>query len=160
MKRSLAETILGAVVILVAGIFLAYSYKAADVGTGEGYVITADFSSVGGLKSGDNVQVSGVKIGNIAKVELVPETYLARVYLNIREEFSFPKDTSAAISSESLLGGLYLSLDPGAEEDMIPPGGKIQFTQAPQNLEQMLGQFIFSIKDEKEKSEESKTKAE
>lgn len=151
MKRSVAETVLGGVVIAVAGVFLAYSYKAADVASVDGYEVTADFSTVGGLKSGDNVQISGVKVGNVSRVELLPDTYLARVYMNIREGYKLPSDTAAAISSESLLGGLYLSLEPGAEEDLIPAGGRVQFTQAPQNLEQLLGQFIFSMQDEKSK---------
>jgi phospholipid/cholesterol/gamma-HCH transport system substrate-binding protein len=59
------------------------------------------------------------------------------------------------ISSESLLGGRYLSLEPGAEEDMIAPGGRIQYTQAPQNLEQLLGQFIFSMQGEKKDEKSS-----
>jgi phospholipid/cholesterol/gamma-HCH transport system substrate-binding protein len=160
MKRSLPETVLGAVVVLVAGAFLTYSYRVADVGAGsgaEGYTLTADFSSVGGLKPGDNIQVSGVKVGRVAAVELVPDSYLARVHLNIRDGYEFPTDTAAKISSESLLGGLYLSLDPGAEEETLKDGGKIQFTQAAQNLEDLLGQFIFSLKDEKDKKDSETT---
>ena len=75
-----------------------------------------------------------------------------------------PDDTAAFISSESLMGGKYLALEPGASEDMLPPGGRIQYTQAPQNLEQLLGQFIFSMqkdegKEEKEASASSTSSA-
>lgn len=156
MKRSVTETILGAVVILVAAIFLVYSYKTANVAATDGYPVSADFSTVGGLKVGDNVQISGVKVGSITSVEIMPDTYLARVHLNIGSQYRLPVDTAALISSESLLGGLYMSLEPGAEDDIIQPGGHIQFTQAPQNLEQLLGQFIFSLQDEKSKEEEKK----
>jgi phospholipid/cholesterol/gamma-HCH transport system substrate-binding protein len=149
MKRSVAETVLGACVLLIAGFFLTYSYKAADVGAVDGYDVTANFSTVGGLKPGDNVQISGVKVGNVKAIELMPETYLARVHLSIDSDYQLPIDTAALISSEGLLGGLYLSLEPGAEEDAIEPGGQIEYTQAPQNLEQLLGQFIFSMQDEK-----------
>lgn len=153
MKRSIAETVLGAVVVIVAGTFLSYSYTKADIGKGEGYPIIADFSGVGGLKSGDSVQISGVKVGTVENIELLPDSYLARVHLNVRNGYKLPTDTAAAISSESLMGGLYMSLEPGADEDIIEPGGKIQYTQAPQNLEQLLGQFIFSMQDEKKKDE-------
>ncbi len=149
MKRSVAETVLGAVVVIVAGVFLTYSVKTADVGHSDGYIITADFSSIGGLKSGDSVQISGVKVGTISNVELLSDTYLARVHINIRDQYKLPVDTAALISSESLLGGLYMALEPGAEEEMIDAGGTIQYTQAPQNLEQLLGQFIFSMQDDK-----------
>ncbi|MCK5384187.1 MAG: outer membrane lipid asymmetry maintenance protein MlaD [Alphaproteobacteria bacterium] len=148
MKRSLVETILGAVVLLAAGLFLLYSIKTADIANTDGYEVTADFSSIGGLKPGDIVQISGVKVGTISRVELVPDIYLARVHINIREEYKIPTDTAALITSEGLLGGQYMALEPGADEEMIAPGGVIQYTQAPQNLEQLLGQFIFSMQDD------------
>lgn len=149
MKRSVTETVLGAVVLLVAALFLSYSYKLANVNTEETYPIIAEFSSVGGLKSGDSVQISGVKVGSVDFIELAQDSFLARVHVNIGKKYKLPTDTSASISSESLMGGLYMSLQPGSEEEMLEPSGKIQFTQAPQNLEQLLGQFIFSLQDEK-----------
>ncbi len=149
MTRSVIETVLGAVVLLVAAVFLMFSYKTANVATGDGYEITADFSGIGGLKTGDDVRISGVKIGTVADVELDDESFLARVYINVGDDYKLPLDTAALISSDSLLGGRYLALEPGAEEDFIKPGGQVQYTQAPQNLEQLLGQFIFSMQDEK-----------
>ena len=150
MKRSAIETLLGAFVLAVAGFFLVFSYKTANVANMNGYTVTADFSGIGGLKPGDDVLISGVKVGDITSVELVPGSYLARVYMNVAPGIELPTDTAALISSESLLGGRYLALEPGADDKIIEDGGHIQFTQAPQNLEQLLGQFIFSMKDGKE----------
>ena len=145
MKRSVVETALGALVIGVAAIFLIFSYKVANVGAGSGgYEVTAHFSGIGGLQAGDDVQISGVKIGSISGVELDEETYLAKVKIQVGEGVKLPLDTAALISSESLLGGRFLALEPGADEEFIKPGGLIEYTQAPQNLEQLLGQFIFS----------------
>lgn len=144
MKRSTVETLLGAIVLLVAGGFLAFGYQIGGVSTPTGFHVTADFSEIGGLKPGDNVQISGVKIGSVASVELMKDSYLARVHMNVAENVELPVDTGAVISSESLLGGRYLALEPGAEEELIESGGHIQYTQAPQNLEQLLGQFIFN----------------
>jgi len=146
MKRSVVETALGAIVLLVAGFFLAFSYKIANVGAGsDGYEVVAHFSGIGGLQAGDDVQISGVKIGSVSNVELDEETYLARVHIMVGGAVKLPVDTAALISSESLLGGRFLALEPGAEDDLIEPGGLIEYTQAPQNLEQLLGQFIFSM---------------
>lgn len=151
MKRSITETILGAVVVIAAALFLSYSMKIANVGETEGYTLFADFSTVGGLKAGDSVQISGVKVGSVAQVTLLPDTYLARVHITLGNEYKLPTDTGARISSESLLGGQYLSLEPGAEEEFFEPDDVIQYTQAPQNLEQLLGQFIFSMQNDKDK---------
>lgn len=150
MKRNVVETLLGAFVLVVAISFFAFGYNKADVGTSEGYEVTANFSSIGGLRPGDDVQISGVKVGAVKNVELDSQTFLARVTLAIEDGINLPTDTAALISSESLLGGLYLSLEPGADEETLKAGDRIQYTQAPQNLEQLLGQFIFSMQDSKE----------
>ena len=156
MKRNIVETMLGAVVLAVAFVFLGFSYSTANVGSVDGYEVSANFSGTGGLVVGDDVQISGVKIGTVSRIELDPVTYLARVHLSVNPAIKIPEDTAALISSESLMGGKYVSLEPGAAEDYIEDGGRIQYTQAPQNLEQLLGKFIFSMidaKDEKEKEE-------
>jgi phospholipid/cholesterol/gamma-HCH transport system substrate-binding protein len=145
MKRNVIETVLGAVVLLVAIVFLGFSYSSANVGDMDGYPITADFSGIGGLSTGDSVQISGVKVGTIAKIALKPDDYMARVTMEINDGIKLPDDTSAFISSESLLGGKYMELQPGGSEEMMASGGHIDYTQAPQNLEQLLGKFIFSM---------------
>lgn len=149
MKRSVIETVLGAVVLVVASVFLVFSYNTADVKKVSGYEISADFSGIGGLAVGDEVQISGVKIGSVIGVELDPGTYLAHVRMSIEPGVEIPEDTAALISSESLMGGKYLQLEPGGSEDMLANGGRVQYTQAPQNLEQLLGQFIFSMQGNK-----------
>ncbi len=149
MNRNIVETVLGAIVLLVAGIFLVFSMRAGDVSApGDGYEITADFAGIGGLSVGDEVQISGVKVGIVSDVALNEETFLARVTLMVDDDLKLPTDTAALISSESLLGGRYMALEPGADEEIIAPGGRIQYTQAPQNLEQLLGQFIFSMQED------------
>ena len=148
MKRNAFETILGALVILGAIVFFQYSYKAGGMEQSEEtYTVSAEFSGIGGLRAGDDVRISGVKVGTVQDVALNPITFLAQVTLLIDAGIELPLDTAALISSESLLGGLYLGLEPGSEEDYIEAGGQIEYTQAPQNLEQLLGQFIFSMQD-------------
>lgn len=148
MKRSVIETVLGAIVLFIAAFFLVFSYNTANVKQVSGYELVAMFSGIGGLAVGDDVQISGVKVGSVVDVSLNPDTYLAEVRMSIAPNVKIPDDTAALISSESLLGGKYLQLEPGASEDMLTPGGRVQYTQAPQNLEQLLGQFIFSMQDD------------
>jgi phospholipid/cholesterol/gamma-HCH transport system substrate-binding protein len=149
MKRNHIETVLGAVVLIVAFIFFAFSYSAASVGNVSGYHIKARFNGLGGLGIGDSVQISGVKVGSVAKIELNPNDYRAMVTMAIDPKIQLPTDTSAFISSESLLGGKYMELQPGADDEMMKEGEEIMMTQSPQNLEQLLGKFIFSMDSEK-----------
>lgn len=144
MHRNLIETLLGAVVLGVAGLFLAFAYTTADLGRTGGYEVEADFTTVGGLKVGNDVRMAGIKIGSVVRQELNPQTYLARVTLSVDPSIELPVDTSATIASEGLLGGNYVDLAPGGDTTMLKPGGKIQYTQDAVDMVQLLGKFIFS----------------
>lgn len=150
MSRSVIETAIGGFVLLGALIFLVFSYSKGDAGKVDGYQISANFSKIGGLKEGDPVQVSGVKVGQVANVELDPKTYLAKVTMDIKDDILIPDDSAAIISSQSLLGGLYMGIQPGGSDTMLKSGGEIQYTQAPQNLEELLGKFVFSMSGKKD----------
>ena len=65
--------------------------------------------------------------------------------LEVLAELALRARPVALIASESLLGGKYMSLQPGGDPDPIQPGGRIDFTQSTPGLEQLLGQVIFSM---------------
>jgi phospholipid/cholesterol/gamma-HCH transport system substrate-binding protein len=147
MKHNIIETVLGAVVLLVAGIFLLYSTTATKAGAVSGYEVIARFNEIGGLKKGNDVRVGGVKIGSVKDIDLDSTTYQAKITMSIENSVKIPVDTAARVSSESLMGGAYVALDVGGEEDTIRSGGSIKYAQDAQNLEQLLGKFIFSQAD-------------
>ena len=147
MRRNVIETVLGAVVLLVAGFFLAFAYKSADLHKVEGYSLTANFNSIGGLQNGADIRISGVKVGSVAGLSLDPATFLAVVHLTLDPSIKLPRDTVALVASESLLGGKYLSLEPGGDPDILKPGARIEYTQSTPGFEQLLGQVIFSLQN-------------
>lgn len=150
MKRNTIETILGAFVLVVAVIFFVYGTGKANVaGQSGGYKIKAQFSDIGSLGEGDDVKISGVRVGTVSSIHLDPVLYNADVTMSINPDVELPYDTSARISSEGLLGGTYMALDVGADTEMMENGDVIAITQSAQNLEQLLGQFIFSLQDTK-----------
>lgn len=147
MKHSLLETAIGAVVLVAALVFLVYSYGSGNGGTRgltDGrYRLIAEFANVGGLKTGDNVMISGVKVGAIEKIDLDNRLYRARVTFSVNDAVKLARDSSARIASESLLGGRYLDLQPGGDDQDLRGGDKITITQSATNLEDLLGRFIF-----------------
>jgi phospholipid/cholesterol/gamma-HCH transport system substrate-binding protein len=144
MGRNLMETLMGAVVLVVAGLFLIFAYSSTNVRPVRGYNVLAKFERVDGLNVGADVRLSGIKVGTVVDQRLEPNTYLAVVTMSLEAQVRLPTDTVAQITSEGLLGGNFISLVPGADEKVIGPGGEVRFTQAPVNLVQMLGKFIFN----------------
>lgn len=144
-KRNAAELLAGAVVLAVAVGFLGYAVAhTGRVGSG-GYVLHAKFDHIDGLGVGSDVRIAGVKVGSVSSAEIDPQSYQANVAFTVAGLVRLPKDSSAAITSDGLLGGKYLSLDPGGDAQMLPDGGTVGITQSSVSLEQLLGKFIFSI---------------
>jgi phospholipid/cholesterol/gamma-HCH transport system substrate-binding protein len=143
-RRNFAEVLVGAVVLLVAAGFLAYALLHSGRREATGYRLFARFDSIGSLAVGADVRLAGVKVGTVDSTTLDPKTYQAVVGFLVAKNVKLPKDSSATISSESLLGGVYLSLSPGGDEAMLQPGQTMTITQGAINIEELLGKFIFS----------------
>jgi len=143
MGHNLIETLMGALVLLVAGAFLAFAYNSTNVRTMRGYEVVAKFDRVDGLARGADVKMSGIKIGSVVEQRLDPERFLAIVRMSIDPAIKLPTDTVAQVASEGLLGGSFVALVPGGDDKIIAPGGEIRFTQSPVNLVQLLGKFMF-----------------
>ncbi|MBF0094273.1 MAG: outer membrane lipid asymmetry maintenance protein MlaD [Alphaproteobacteria bacterium] len=143
MRRNPIETIMGAVVLLVAGFFLAFAYSTSSVKPVQGYDVKAVFARVGGLETGSDVRISGIKIGTVVGQSLDPNTYEAVVRLSIAPHVRLPTDTVASIVSEGLLGGKYLKLEPGNAAERIPDGGAVAQTRDFKSLEETVSEIIF-----------------
>ncbi len=144
MQRNVIETVMGGVVLIVAAMFVAIAFRSGTATTPAGYQVIAEFDDASGMGPGSEVRMSGVKIGTVHSQELDPDTYFAVVTLNISEKVKLPRDTSARIIADGLLGSNFIALEPGGDEEMIPPGGEITFTQGSINVVDLLGRFIFS----------------
>ena len=143
-RRNVAEVLAGLLVLLVAAGFLAYALATSGAAGVPGYPLSAQFDHIDGLTVGSDVRMAGVKIGSVTTTSIDPKTYLADVGFTVQKDIQLPTDSSAAINSQSLLGGDYLSLVPGGNDQMIPPGGRVTITQGSVSLEDLLGKFIFS----------------
>ena len=145
MQRDVIEPIVGALVLLIAGAFAWFAYTTTGFGGGNGYEIVASFDRVGSLGTGSDVRVSGVKVGTVTALALDPKTFLADVRFSVGRTVEIPDDSVAQITSEGLLGSQFLNVVPGASDTMVKPGGRLKYTQAPVDLMQLLGKFMFSL---------------
>ena len=143
MHRNIIEIVMGAVVLLGASLFSFVVYETAGMNTADGYSIDAEFGTTGGLTVGDDVRLSGIKIGRIVGQSLDQQTYTARIEMRINDDIKLPADTSARITSVSLLGGNFLELIPGADDAILEAGTTIYDTRDPVSLTDLLGKVVF-----------------
>lgn len=138
------ETIMGAVVLAVAGGFLYFAYSQGNVKKVDGYAVSADFSNITGIDIGSDVRIGGIKIGAVEMLQLDPKTFAAVATLRIQDNVKLPEDSSAAIQSAGLLGDKFVTIEPGGADAELAEGGKISFTQSSVSIEEMIGKFVFS----------------
>lgn len=149
MNRNVIETVMGALVLIIAAVFLYFAYSTSQIRSTRGYDVIAKFDHIEGIREGGDVRISGIKVGIIVSETLDTTSYLAVVKMNIDPSIKLPTDTVAQILSNGLLGDKYMALVPGASDQMISPDGTIQFTQSPMSLESLIGQFLFSSGSQK-----------
>jgi phospholipid/cholesterol/gamma-HCH transport system substrate-binding protein len=154
MSGNLVETLIGAVVLLVAGFFLAFAYTSGGVGGGgmSGYELQARFNRADGLVVGGDVRLSGIKIGTVTRQTLDPKTFDAIVMISVDSRYQLPEDSAVKIASEGLLGGNYLSVEPGGSSAPLKPGSEFRYTQGSVNMMDLIGQAIFSATGGKDKN--------
>lgn len=149
------ETILGAIVVLVAAGFLTFAIANSGQSRGAGgYDLTAEFPTVAGISIGTDVRVSGVKVGVVRDIQLDPESYLARVTFNIDRNVQVLDDSLASIKSDGLLGGSYVAIEPAGMEPLAA-GGMIPNTQSNPDLVAALLAFAEAIAGNQTSSQES-----
>ena len=155
MNRRFAETAVGAVVVAIAAWFLVFAYNSSEFRPVAGYPLSAKFNSVGGLAPGNDVRIGGVKIGSVLDQRIDPADFRAVIVFSVRSDLKLPDDTVAAITSDGLLGGKYLRLEPGRTQTMLAANGTLKNTRDALSLEDMLGRAIFLL-SEGDKKEEKK----
>ncbi len=151
MNRRFAESAVGAVVIAIAVWFLVFAYSSSEFRPVAGYSLSAKFNSVGGLAPGNDVRIGGVKIGSVLEQRIDPADFRAVIVFTVRSDLKLPEDTVAAITSDGLLGGKYLRLEPGSATAMLAANATLKNTRDALSLEDMLGRAIFLLSEGEKK---------
>ncbi len=129
----------------------------STLGNDNGYLVTASFQNIGGLKVRAPVTVSGVRVGRVDGISYDFKTFEAVVSMKIDEKYQgFPEDTSASIFTAGLLGEQYVSLEPGGSMTNLTDGSRIQLTQSALVMEQIIGQFLYNAAAKTPEESESK----
>jgi phospholipid/cholesterol/gamma-HCH transport system substrate-binding protein len=143
MERSKVNIAVGVFVVL--GI-LALGYLSIKLGrvaifSGGGYLVVADFPSVGGLRPGASVEIAGVEVGRVESIGLAD--YQARVVLRLSSNVKLQEDTIASIKTKGLIGEKFIRISPGGSEKTIAPNGRIREVEPPVDLEEIISKYMF-----------------
>lgn len=143
MERNTLETVLGAVVLLVAAGFLYLIYSETEIGaSASGYPLELRFDSGGSTIVGTDVRIAGVKVGSVIDQHLDAAAYQAVVTIEVDNDVQLPKDTSAVVTSDGLLGDNYILLNIGGDTEMLKPNERIRKVQGAINLADLINKFV------------------
>jgi phospholipid/cholesterol/gamma-HCH transport system substrate-binding protein len=142
ISNNAAETLIGAIVVAVAVLFLGFAYMRTGSGSLSGYELNVRLAKADGLGIGTDVRVSGIKVGSVSDLTLDPKNYLVTVHMNIRDDIQVPTDSSVLVTSAGILGSSYLSINPGGDDTMMKPGGTFQNAQGSVDVMGLVGRFM------------------
>jgi phospholipid/cholesterol/gamma-HCH transport system substrate-binding protein len=143
MKRSALDIAVGVFVILgiLALGWLSIRLGKVELWGGGNYVVTADFPSAGGLKTGSSIEIAGVQVGRVIAIRL--DNYQARVVMTIDNGVKLTEDSIASIKTKGLIGEKFVQISPGGSDKIIKPNGKITEVEPPIDLEELLSKYVF-----------------
>jgi phospholipid/cholesterol/gamma-HCH transport system substrate-binding protein len=141
-NNNTVETLIGAIVVAVAAVFLFFAYTSTGSGSVSGYEVKASFSSADGIAPGTDVRLHGIKIGTVTNLSLDPKTYYAIVHMSIANAYQVPDDSSVKITSSGLLGSSYLAIQPGGSLKMLANGGELTNTEGAVDVMGLIGRAV------------------
>jgi len=143
MKKNYFESILGFVTLLISLVFL-MKFVNVNTDSNETYQLKAKFLKAGGISSGNDVKMRGVKIGVVNEVYL-DKDFFAVVDFKIYTHISVPKDSKVNIASDGILGNKYLSITPSGKEmkNTLKNNQEIKKVEDYESIEDQVSKIIF-----------------
>jgi phospholipid/cholesterol/gamma-HCH transport system substrate-binding protein len=145
MKKTSVEISVG--IFVVIGL-LCVAYLTIKLGKmellGNGYYhVTAKFASVSGLKKGAVVDIAGVQVGQVERIDLQAPEMAALVRMKIRDHIQLTDDVIASVKTSGLIGDKYVRLEPGGSAMLLKDGGLITETESAIDLESVISKYAF-----------------
>jgi len=118
----------GLVVAAAAVAFaLALYFIGANIGGDKGYRVYAMFDDATGLGARSRVQIAGIPVGQVDRIELDQATARAKVWLKIKQQYPLHRNATITKRSESILGDFLLDLTPGTpDQPLLKDGDEIR----------------------------------
>lgn len=147
MQHSYFETLIGLIIILFVIIcaYCGYQTYSNHIKMKQFKTIYATFIDVDGINKGSGIFISGIQVGVVEKLTLVPKSYDVRIALRVNTDINIPVDSQAVIMSQGLLGNKRITVIPGNSEDYLADQGEIKFTKSALNVEELISKLLLSF---------------
>ncbi|NCG08418.1 MAG: outer membrane lipid asymmetry maintenance protein MlaD [Verrucomicrobia bacterium] len=152
MKNKKIEYLVGCFVLagLAAILYLAIQVGGARLLGGDSYQLKAQFSSAAGVNPGSRVEIAGVRVGTVRRVDL-DEAYFAMVTLELPNSLKLDEDTIASVKTSGLIGDRFIDLSPGGSDFYLEDGDMIYDTESALDIEDLISRFALGGIDGEEK---------
>ncbi|MDQ6978173.1 MAG: outer membrane lipid asymmetry maintenance protein MlaD [Ghiorsea sp.] len=138
---------------MVVGIFvlvgvMSIAWLAVELGGvgglgSNGYKVIAIFDDAGGVRTGSDVMLAGVPVGQVISVTL-KDNEEAEMVFNIKEGVLIASDATVSIRTKGLIGEKFVRVNQGSEEDYLAEGDEFEDTESAINIEDLISKYIFS----------------
>ncbi len=144
MKRENLEIAVGLFVFIgiIALGYLSFKLGKVNLFSTGAYTLYAEFDKVGGIKKGSIVEIAGVPVGSVEKIE-INEKYHAVVSIKIDSSIKIPEDSIASVRTKGLIGEKYIQITPGGSDQFLAKGDKIRETESSIDIEEVLSKYVF-----------------
>ena len=107
------------------------------------YPLDVRFKSAAGLKTGSQVEIAGVQVGQVDAIRFDQARQMAMVRLKIQKNIVLTDDVIASVKTSGLFGDRYIKLTPGGSELVLKPGDQITETESAIDFEELISKYVF-----------------
>ena len=154
MKKNTVEIVVGVLVIIFSIVFVMFTMKITNKKLNEEfYRLYAVFDNIEGVNIGTKVKIGGIEIGEVEKLNIDTD-YRVKLVLKIKKDMLLPVDSNIKIATSGLIGGKYLRVDVGGDEEYFKNNDHFEYTESTMDLEDMITRFMLNkVSKENENNE-------
>lgn len=144
MKINKLETLVGFLVVIFAIFFVFFTMNITNRTINRDYYrLSAVFDNIEGVNVGTKVKIGGVEVGDVEKF-FIDESYRPTLILRIKTNIKLPIDSNLKVSTSGIIGGKYLKIVVGGDEEYFANGDSFEFTESTMDLEDLITKFMLN----------------
>ena len=109
----------------------------------ETFEINSSFFDVGNINIGNDVKIQGVKVGEVSRISLDQESYMAIITSSVDKSIKIPNDSIFKISNNGFIGSPYIEIQIGNSEVPLKNNEYTINNVDAVSLEEIINNFIF-----------------